>query len=130
MIRVRFNDPGEFCAEIGRDGGTTDDGVLRTTLSFRTPSTGGAIQHVSLLASFMRAGRIVYLERSVGDVWPRGGDGPGSQKVMDTAEGLRAKVEAAAKVFHLEVRPGVYESASECVADVPPGAQLPDGGAR
>lgn len=107
MAIVKFNDIGEFLAELRLDAGEVQRKILRVTNRWRRVDTY-PIQSLSVVATYVTEvdGQLVFLESQCGEFMP---DSAEAQRVRDTAEKRRASVEAFASGLGLEVRAGVFE---------------------
>lgn len=102
-VRVNFNDPDDFLAELRKDHDCIDRSILRITVRRRYAPP---FVHVSVVASAVVGTTVVSLDQRIGETFA--GDEAGSP--------IPAKVRAAldhltteAEKLGLEVRAGVFE---------------------
>jgi hypothetical protein len=108
MIIVRFNSVDEFIGELAQSRPV--GGVVRITKLFRRSSFSPAVQHVSVVATFLQDTppivQVVRLERYIGDLW---GSPDQDQKVMDKTNEVVTKLERFVEGCELDWRPGIIE---------------------
>jgi len=108
MIMVRFNDEGEFEEEL-RQAGPPEDLVLRLTKQWTRTSVSPAIQRVTVIATYVRDGKIIKLERYCGDDW--GHHDSTTKATHSKADGIMFDLTKTAQDLGLKVRAGIYEEA-------------------
>ncbi len=115
MHLVHFSEPDEFIAEVRRDGGAADDGVVRIS---QVCSHAGHITSVRIIATFVRAGVIRRLDHRVGEVLPIGSgrieDLPHNAAVLGLAEACATMIGSAARACGLDVRNGQLVPVGRC----------------
>ena len=111
LLRVRFNNPAEFAAEL-RARGPNLEPVVRLTYRWAADANGLPLRHLSVVAGYLRrlpGGTVVATElvHYAGEVW-RGLHEEASQRCQQRADGVRDHVARAAQELGLEVSAGVY----------------------
>jgi hypothetical protein len=109
MALIRFNDVGEFLAELSRDRGLVEHGIVRLT-NRATYSNAYPIRHLSVVATciMVRPGvdHMVRLETFVGQLW---GFEKEDKEAYGSARAIHDQVEQRCSELGLEVRAGVLE---------------------
>lgn len=101
--KLRFSYEEEFISEL--ENRPPDDGSLRLTKAFRPVPNFPVMQHVMVLATFLRGGCLVYLDRYCGQIM----SGSQEEKALQTARQVMADIQEAATAAGLTVAPGVLE---------------------
>ena len=116
-MRVRFNNPEEFLAELAAAPPNVEP-VVRITRRY-TQAGDSPIQWLSVVATYVRilnpdaighsepAYAVVELVKVIGDLWPHGMGQTAQHQA--TAEALMTRLTAAAEAAGCQVRAGVYQ---------------------
>src|SRR5262245_37977817 len=105
---VKFSDPQEFLAELGKDAHLVLRKIVRVTKLIRPTKMAPNIRMISVVATARVAGDILRFERYCGDHWGQGFESTNGP-TMDKAERLQVELETACQSIGLEVRAGVIE---------------------
>lgn len=101
-VKVNFNDPDEFLAEVRKDHDRIDRGILRITVRRRYAPP---FVHVSVVASAVIGTTVVSLDHRIGETFVGDEQGAIQRKIQTALDRLG---EEAGKLG-LEVRTGVFE---------------------
>ena len=110
MAVVKFNNPGEFLAELKQDCQQIARGIVRVTSLYRGSTVSPSLHHLSVVAT-ARVGRdLVRLDYYCGDLWQIGDqDSPHDQHVMERGQRISRALQDGCSQLGLEVRAGVLE---------------------
>lgn len=108
MVKVKFNQPSEFCYEMEKDASNIDRGIVRTTLSYQVSSMSPNIHHVFAVATYSILDQIIEMEKFAGDIWRVNQEQ--DDKVLNQAGEYLKKIEDKAKLLKLELRSGRLEN--------------------
>ena len=67
--KVRFSVVEEFLAELAAEPQAVEDRIVRVTLNYQQSPQVPFVYHLSVVASFLAHGKLVYLKQACGDVW-------------------------------------------------------------
>lgn len=110
IVVARFTEVDEYLAELrgehARSAHAIDRGIVRVSKLARPGGPGGMLTNVTVHAGAIVRGRLVVLERFVGQLW---GSAPGDDEVQDRASEVVAELTAGLRDVGLEVRAGLFE---------------------
>lgn len=106
MLFVRFNDPKEYIAELGRDHEHIDRGIVRLTQCV-SQTAQPPIRHLLVVATARVGDTVVRFERFCGELW--GKEFHQDTGIMKKAEAVMQHIEEACHALELEVRAGIFE---------------------
>lgn len=121
IVVARFTEPDEFLDELriaqGRSAHAVEGGVVRVTKLARPAGPNGVLTRITVNAGAIVHGRLVLLERYVGDLW----GGPGDADVQQRATAIVAEIDEHAPGYGLDVRGGMFEARElQTLATAPP----------
>lgn len=111
IVVARFTEVDEYIGELrgehARSAHAIDRGIVRVSKLARAGGPGGMLTNVTVHAGAFVRGRLVVLERFVGQLW--GSGAPGDDEVQDRASEVVAELTAGLRDVGLEVRAGLFE---------------------
>lgn len=107
-VTVLFNQVEEFTAELEKDAGKVERGIVRLTKIFEGTKISPNIHHVSVFSTYTVEGQLITLKRYCGDIWEME-QGRDEEEVIAKADGYIELIEEACKRLKLEVRAGAIQ---------------------
>src|SRR5215472_7827968 len=102
MIKVTFNSPEEFAAEL--ELGKPNNNILRLTRLIEFSKQMLPIRYISVVGTFLRDGQIVKLVRYCGDHWGNGCES--DSKTIERVHKVMTDLEDVARSLKIDVRAG------------------------
>ena len=106
-MKVRFNQPQEFCEELEKDHFQIERGIIRTTIRYEVSKMSPNIHHVFAVATYSVDNQVVEMEKYCGDIWRINQEQ--DDEVMARAKECLDTVENTAKSCGCEIRSGSLE---------------------
>jgi len=107
IMKVTFNQVGEFIDELEKDAGKVERNLVRCTKLFEPSRLSPTIRLVSIFSTYSVAGQVITLTRYCGDIW--GINREKDNEVIAKADAYLKSIEKACKHLKLEVRAGMLE---------------------